>query len=50
MDGILGSPRSKSNVINLESDGSMTPRDDSNNFRYDRKVLGTSREDMVVGD
>ena len=49
-DGILGSPRSKMNMINMESEGSTTPRVDNNASYYGRKVLNTSREDMVVGD
>ena len=50
VDGIIGSPQSKMNMINMESEGSTTPRLDNNGFCYSRKVLSTSREDMVVGD
>ena len=38
------------NMINMELEGSMTPRVDNNASYYGRKVLNTSREDMVVGD
>ena len=49
VDGICGSPFSVSNVINLESEGSMAPREDSKTFRCVGHVLSTSRVDMVVG-
>ena len=49
VDGIHGSPFSLSNVINLESEGSTTPRAASNTFRYIGHVLSTSRADMAIG-
>ena len=50
VDGILGSPSSKSNVINLESEGSMEPREASKDFRSFGHILSTSRDDMAIGD
>ena len=50
VDGILGSPWSRSNVINLESEGSMKPSMDENTFGCVRKFLSTSRVDMAIGD
>ena len=41
VDGILGSPLSKSNVINLESEGSMAPRVTSKDFHCVGHVLST---------
>ena len=49
VDGIYGSPFSVLNVINLESEGSTTPRADSKAFRYIGHILSTSRTDIVVG-
>ena len=49
VDGIHGSPFFVSNVINLESEGSTTPRAASKDFCYVGQVLTTSRMDMVVG-
>ena len=49
IDGILGYPLSKSNVINMESEGSTTPREASKAFHYVGHVLSTSIEDMAVG-
>ena len=49
VDGMRGSPFSMSNMINLESEGSMTPRAASNAFFYVGHVLSTSRANMVVG-
>ena len=49
VDGIRGSPFFVSNVINLESEGSIEPRVASKAFRYVGKVLSTSRADMAVG-
>ena len=39
VDGIHGSPFSMSNVINLESEGSTTPRAASKDFYYVGKVF-----------
>ena len=50
MDGILGLLRSKSNVIILDSEGSIALRVDNNTFHCSGKVLSTSRVDMDVGD
>ena len=50
VDDILGSPLSKSKVINLESEGSMKPSADNNTFRCVGKVFNTSRAHIVVGD
>ena len=50
VDGILGSPLSKSKVINLESEGSMAPRAASRDFLCVGHVLSTSRVDIVMGD
>ena len=49
VDGIRGSPFSVSNVIKLESEGSMAPREASKAFRCIGHVLSTSRADMAVG-
>ena len=49
VDGIRGSPFSVSNMINLESEGSMAPRAASNAFRYVGRILSTSRADMAIG-
>ena len=49
VDGIRGSLFSLSNVINLESEGSTAPRVASKDFRYDGKVLSTSRANMAAG-
>ena len=49
VDGIHGSPLSVSNVINLESEGSTTPREDTKDFHCVGQVLSTSREDMAIG-
>ena len=49
VDGMRGSPFSMSNVINLESEGSIAPRAASKYFRCVGHVLSTSRADMVVG-
>ena len=49
VDGICGFPFSVSNVINLESEGSTTPRVDSKDFCYFGQVLSTSRVDIAVG-
>ena len=49
VEGMHGSPFSVSNVINLESNGSTSPRAASKAFHYVGHVLSTSRADMVVG-
>ena len=49
VDGILGSPLSKSEVINLELEGSTTPREASRYFLHVGYVLSTLRVEMVVG-
>ena len=49
VDGILGSPLSKSKVINLESEGSTTLRAASRDFLCVGHVLSTLRVDMAVG-
>ena len=49
VDGIHGSPFSMSNVINLESEGSMAPREASKDFRCIGHILSTSRADMAIG-
>ena len=49
VDGMRGSPFSESNVINLESEGSTTPRAASKDFLSVGHVLITSRADMAVG-
>ena len=49
VDGIHDYPFSMSNVINLESEGSMEPRETSKAFCYVGKVLSTSRANMAVG-
>ena len=43
VDGMNGSPFSVSNVINLESEGSMAPRVASKDFHCVGHVLSTSR-------
>ena len=48
-NGMRGSLFSMSNVVNLESEGSMAPRAASNAFRYIGHVLSTSIVDTVVG-
>ena len=49
VDGMCISPFSVSNVINLESEGFMAPREASKVVHCVGKVLSTSRVDMVVG-
>ena len=49
VDGIWGSPLSVSNVINLESEGYIAPREASKGFLCVGKFLSTSREDMAIG-
>ena len=49
VDDMHGSPFSMSNVINLESEGSTTPRAASKDFRCVGHVLSTSRAGLVVG-
>ena len=49
VEGIWGSPLSVSNVINLEAEGSIAPREASKAFRYIQKVLSTSRSNMAIG-
>ena len=49
VNGIPGSPFFVSNLIKLESKGSMAPRATSKDFRYVGHVLSTSRADKVVG-
>ena len=49
VDGIRSSPFSMSNVINLESEGSIAPREASEDFHYVGQVLSASRVDMAVG-
>ena len=49
VDDIHGSPFSVSNVINLESEGSMAPRVASNTFLCIGYILSNSRADMAVG-
>ena len=46
---MCGSPLSMSNVINLELEGSMAPRETSNAFRCIGHILSTFIADMVVG-
>ena len=49
VDGMHGSPFSMSKVINLDSEGSTTPRAASKDFRCVGHVLSTSRVDKAVG-
>ena len=49
VDGIRGSPFSVSNVIKLESKGSIELRAASNAFCCVGQVLSTSRVDIAVG-
>ena len=49
VDEILGSPLSKSKVINLESEGSTAPRVASRDFISVGHVLSTLRVDMAIG-
>ena len=49
VDGMRGSPFSVSNVINLESEGSTSPRVASKDFHYIGHILSTSRVDIAVG-
>ena len=49
VDGIHGSPFSVSNVINLESEGSTTPREASKAFCYVGPFFSTSRVDIAIG-
>ena len=49
IDGMRGSPFFVSNVINLDSEGSMAPREASKAFCYVGNILSTSRADMAVG-
>ena len=49
VDGMCGSLFSMLNVINLDSEGSISPRVASKDFRCVGHVLSTSRADMVVG-
>ena len=49
VDGMHGSLFSMSNVINLESEGSIAPRAASKDFHYVGQVLSTSRADIAVG-
>ena len=50
VEGILGSLLSKSNVINIESKGSMTPSAASNYFHCGGHFLSTTSVDMDIGD
>ena len=50
VEGILGSPWSRSNVINLELEESKAPNVHKNDFHCVGKVLSTSRAYMAVGD
>ena len=49
-DGIKGSPWSKSKVINLESEGSTTAREDNKDFHWEGKVLKNSKVYMAKVD
>ena len=49
VDGMHDSPFFMSNVINVESEGSMALRATSRDFRCVGHVLSTSRADMAVG-
>ena len=49
VEGMRGSPFFMSNLINLDSEGSTTPRVTSKDFCYVGNVLSTSRADMEVG-
>ena len=49
VDGMHGSPFSVSNLISLESEGSMAPRVASNSFYCVGHILSTSRADMAIG-
>ena len=50
VEGILGSLLSKSNMINMESEGSTASSADNNAFHYCGHVFNTSRVDMTIGD
>ena len=49
VEGMHSSLFSVSKVINLESEGSTTPRAASRDFHCIRHVLSTSRADMAIG-
>ena len=49
VNGMHGSPFSVSKVINLDSEGSTTPRAVSKAFCCVGHVLSTSRADMAIG-
>ena len=49
VDGMRGSPFSELNVISLELEGSMAPREASNAFHCIGHVLSTSKADMAIG-
>ena len=49
VEGMHSSSVSMSKVINLESEGSISPRVASKAFCYVGHVLSTSKEDMAVG-
>ena len=49
VEGMHSSPLFMSKVINLESEGSTTPREASKAFHCIGHVLSTSRADMAVG-
>ena len=49
VDDIVGSPGCRLKVINLELEGTMTPRVDKNSLRCAGKFLRNLKEDMVVG-
>ena len=49
VEGMCSSLFSMSNVINLDSEGSIAPRADSKAFHNVGHVLSTSREGMAVG-
>ena len=46
VEGMCGSPFSMSNMINLDLEGSTTPRAASKAFCYIGNILSTSRVDM----
>ena len=50
VDGIPSSPLSKSNVINLDSKGSIELSRANNAFHCGGNVFNTSRVDIAIGD
>ena len=49
VEGMHGSPFSVLKVINLDSEGSTTPRAASKDFDYIGHVLSALRGDMAIG-